>query len=115
LIFLGREIAEQRNYSEKVAEEIDEEVRQIIDQAYQRAKKVLSENQAKLEQLAKRIMEDETIEGEALEALFKTSPGEEPAPTAPEATPVQPEGAPKAKEKGPLPKPVIGPPQPDLA
>ncbi len=115
LIFLGREIAEQRNYSEKVAEEIDEEVRRIIDEAYQCAKKVLSENQAKLEQLAKRIMEDETIEGEALEALFKASPDEEPAPAAPEATPVQPEGEPKPKGKGTLPKPVIGPPQPDLA
>jgi cell division protease FtsH len=70
LVFLGREIAEQRNYSEKVAEEIDEEVRRIIDHAYQAAKKILSENRSKLDQLARRLIEVETLEGEELERVF---------------------------------------------
>jgi cell division protease FtsH len=70
LVFLGREIAEQRNYSEKVAEEIDEEVRRIIDHAYQAAKRILTENRGKLDQLARRLIEVETLEGEELERVF---------------------------------------------
>src|SRR3989304_5655736 len=54
MIFLGREITEQRNYSEKVAEEIDEEVRHIIDRAYATAKQVLTENRAKLNEIVER-------------------------------------------------------------
>ncbi len=73
LIFLGREIAEQRNYSEKVAEEIDEEVRRIIDKAYHTAKKVLTENREKLDQIVEVLLEVETIEGEDLQTLLSTS------------------------------------------
>jgi len=72
LVFLGREISEQRDYSEKVAEEIDEEVRLIIDEAYARAKQILTDARLKLDQLAQRLIEDETIEGEELEALFQS-------------------------------------------
>ena len=70
LVFLGREISEQRNYSEKVAEEIDDEVRRIIDHAYHVAKKILTENRAKLDQIARKLIEVETIEGDDLMALF---------------------------------------------
>jgi cell division protease FtsH len=95
LVFLGREIAEQRNYSEKVAEEIDEEVRRIIDHAYQVAKKILSENRGKLDQLARRLIEVETLEGEELAQVFNApldhvfppteeSPSEPPPPPSEE-------------------------------
>ncbi len=70
LVFLGREISEQRNYSEKVAEEIDEEVRQIIDKAYHTAKKILTENREKLDSIVGVLLEEETIEGEALAAVL---------------------------------------------
>ncbi len=70
LVFLGREISEQRNYSEEIAFAIDKEIRQLIDDAYQRAKQVLSENMDKLESIAMLLMERETIEGSELEALF---------------------------------------------
>jgi cell division protease FtsH len=70
LVFLGREIAEQRNYSEKVAEEIDEEVRRIIDHAYQVAKKILMENRGKLDQIARRLIEVETLESDELQTIF---------------------------------------------
>jgi cell division protease FtsH len=70
MVFLGREISEQRNYSEKIAEEIDEEVRQIIDRAYQTAKKLLSENREKLDSIVQTLLEAETIEGEALQAVL---------------------------------------------
>jgi cell division protease FtsH len=66
MVFLGREISETRNYSEKVAEEIDEEVRQIIDKAYHTAKQLLSENRDKIDSIVAALLEHETIEGESL-------------------------------------------------
>jgi cell division protease FtsH len=70
LVFLGREIGEQRNYSEDVARAIDEEVRNFIDEAHQTALRVLQENKDKLVSLAKKLMEVETLEGADLEAMF---------------------------------------------
>ncbi len=80
LVFLGREIAEQRNYSEKVAEEIDEEVRRIIDHAYQVAKKILMENRGKLDQIARRLIEVETLEGDDLQRVFNAPLDEQFSP-----------------------------------
>jgi len=91
LVFLGREISEQRNYSEKVAEEIDEEVRQIIDKAYQTAKKLLTDNRDRLNAIVGVLLEEETIEGDPLTALLSgktredSTPGPKPEePTAPQ-------------------------------
>jgi cell division protease FtsH len=70
LVFLGREIGEQRDYSEAVAQEIDGEVRSFIEEAHNRAKEVLTTYKDKLEAIAKRLMEVETIEAPELEALF---------------------------------------------
>ncbi|GAI08381.1 unnamed protein product, partial [marine sediment metagenome] len=70
LVFLGREISEQRDYSDKVAEQIDDEVHIIIQQAYETAKRILIENKPKLIQMAERLITEETIEGKGLEALF---------------------------------------------
>ncbi|MBA7614466.1 ATP-dependent zinc metalloprotease FtsH [subsurface metagenome] len=70
LIFLGREISEQRDYSDKVAEQIDDEVHAIIQHAYKTAKKILTENKPKLIKIVERLIIQETIEGKELEALF---------------------------------------------
>ncbi len=70
MIFLGREISEQRNYSDEVAAKIDAEVREIIDKAYERAKEALTAHRAVLDRLAALLVEKETIEGEEFEALF---------------------------------------------
>ena len=70
LVFLGREIGEQRDYSEAVAQEIDGEVRSLIEEAHNRAKEVLTNYRDKLEALARRLVEVETIEAPELEALF---------------------------------------------
>jgi len=70
MVFLGREIAEQKDYSERFALEIDREVNRLIEEAYNTAKRVLTENKEKLKLLAERLIAQETIEGEALEALF---------------------------------------------
>ena len=70
MVFLGREISEQRDYSEKVAQEIDEEVQSIIVDAYHSAKRLLLENYPKLVQIARYLMLHETAEGPDLEQLF---------------------------------------------
>ncbi len=72
LVFLGREISEQRNYSDPIAFKIDEEIRGIIDRAHVAAKTVITEHFEKLEAIAQLLVREETIEGEELEALFDT-------------------------------------------
>ena len=73
LVFLGREIAEQRNYSEEVAEEIDSEVRRIIDEAYGRARDILVTYRRKLDAIAQRLIEIETIDREEFELLVAST------------------------------------------
>ena len=62
MIFLGREISEKRNYSEKVAEEIDGEIDKLVLQAAVTAKKVISENKDKMDKIVKELLEKEKIE-----------------------------------------------------
>jgi cell division protease FtsH len=69
LVFLGRDIGEQRDYSEAVAQEIDREVRRIIDQSYQRVKEILTAHREKLEAVAQTLMEVETLGEEEFSAL----------------------------------------------
>lgn len=69
MVFLGREIAEQRNYSDEVAEEIDQEVRRIMDEAYNRAQSILGRYREKLDAIARRLIEVETIERQEFESL----------------------------------------------
>ncbi len=68
LVFLGRDISEQRDYSERIAEMIDDEVRELIDRARDSARAILSANRDKLDVLANTLMEKETIEGKELQA-----------------------------------------------
>jgi cell division protease FtsH len=70
LIFLGREISEQRDYSESVAEEIDAEVRRLVSEAYERSRAILAEYRDKLDAVAARLLEVETISREEFERLF---------------------------------------------
>ncbi|HUR16745.1 MAG TPA: ATP-dependent zinc metalloprotease FtsH [Candidatus Limnocylindrales bacterium] len=74
LVFLGREIGEQRNYSDDVAKMIDEEVRAIIDRGYSKAMDVLVRYKDRLIQLAERLVAEETIEQEAFEQMFADIP-----------------------------------------
>jgi len=70
LIFLGREISEQRDYSESVAEEIDSEVRRLVAEAYDKAREILSDYREKLDSVAQRLLEVETISREEFEQIF---------------------------------------------
>jgi cell division protease FtsH len=79
LIFLGREISEQRDYSDKIAQEIDEEVHNIIQRAYDTAKQVLTGNKEKLKQLAQELITHETLDEPELDKILEG--------LAPQATP----------------------------
>jgi cell division protease FtsH len=70
LIFLGREISEQRDYSETVAERIDTAVRHLVDEAYARTKQVLIEYRVQLDRIARKLIEVETIDGDEFTRLF---------------------------------------------
>jgi cell division protease FtsH len=70
LIFLGREISEQRDYSEAVAEQIDREVRRIVDESYKLAQAMLSKYRNELEAIAQKLLEVESITREEFEAIF---------------------------------------------
>jgi cell division protease FtsH len=74
MIFLGREIGEQRNYSDDVAKMIDEEVRAFIERGYARATQVLTEYKGKLLALADKLIAEETVESEEFEKLFEDLP-----------------------------------------
>jgi cell division protease FtsH len=92
LVFLGREIGEQRDYSEAVAEEIDAEVRRIVSEAYERARTILTEHRDKLELIAQTLLTEETLDREAFERLM-TGEG------MPEAQPAEPPRAPRAGKR----------------
>jgi cell division protease FtsH len=70
LVFLGRDLNEQRNYSEQTAREVDEEVRSIIQTAFDRAYAILQQNKARLIMISERLIREETMDGPVFEALF---------------------------------------------
>ena len=72
LVFLGREISEQSDYSDNTAQKIDEEVQNLIQEAHDRAQEILETNKAKLVQLARHLISNETIEGDALIKLLES-------------------------------------------
>ncbi|OGL88809.1 cell division protein FtsH [Candidatus Uhrbacteria bacterium RIFCSPLOWO2_02_FULL_49_11] len=81
LIFLGREITEQRDYSEKVAEAIDKEVSKFIHQASVTAHAVIGKSRSKLEEIASTLLEKETLEREAFDAIMGPRPARAKAKT----------------------------------
>ena len=75
-IFLGREIAQHRDYSENTAIQIDEEVRRIVDEAYETAKRILQEHEDLLHKIAETLVEKETLDGKEIDAIIEaTKPG----------------------------------------
>jgi cell division protease FtsH len=70
-VFLGRDFAKSRNYSEEVAAQIDREMRTIIDKAYHKAESLLRENIDKLHRVAAALLEKETLGGKEFEELFE--------------------------------------------
>jgi len=85
-IFLGREISQQRDFSEETAKIIDSEVRGIVDRAEQTALKILTENRDKLDKLALALLDKEVIDGEDIDAIIGGSSTDNTV-AAPEPTP----------------------------
>ncbi len=114
MVFLGRDIGEQRNYSEAVAREIDREVRRIVEESYARAKEIIINNRDILARVVKHLIKKETLDRAEFEALVM---GQEPAPDVAEVSPpTQPtpqEGAPGSPSRRgvspPAPQPGISP------
>ncbi len=104
LVFLGKEIGEQRDYSDAVAQEIDEEVRGIVHEAYERAKEVLTQHREALDRIAQRLMAVETLKANEFVALFEGTDGESESPPSP----------PSAGRERPAVQPAPEPQQPGL-
>jgi len=100
-VFLGREIAQHRDYSEETARKIDDEIHSLIDNAYQRAREVLEENLDILHKLAELLLEKETVMGKELDDLILSmKPGFEfPSPRAEERQ-EEAQAAPESPETG---------------
>ncbi len=85
MVFLGRVVDEQKDYGDKIADEIDEEIKSLVDEAYAEAKDILTRNEGRLRHIARRLITEETLEGEELEKAFSEplpeETSEEPAPT----------------------------------
>ncbi|MFC1860432.1 ATP-dependent zinc metalloprotease FtsH [Chloroflexota bacterium] len=107
MVFLGREISEQRDYGDKIADVIDEEVSKIIRNARRIAKKTLTENKTTLKRVAEALLTKETLDGDELDALFN-EPAVVETPKAP-ATPAPTPAKKPTKAKPAAKKPRVSP------
>ena len=80
-VFLGRDFGTQKNYSENVAFEIDQEIKKIIDSAYNKAKEILQKNSEKVHLIAQKLMETEKLSGEEFREMYFGSPSTKENPT----------------------------------
>lgn len=86
--FLGRDIMDERNYSEDIAKSIDKEIRSIIEEAYERAKQILTDNRDKMDEIVKVLLEKEVLEAEEFRALMADAKlPERPRPKVTSETP----------------------------
>lgn len=83
-VFLGKEMIRSKDYSESTAQEIDREVKRLIDEGYERASRIIAENRDKLEKIANSLLEYETLDGSQVAEIIKTGdftpPGDSPDP-----------------------------------
>jgi cell division protease FtsH len=70
LVFLGRDLGEQRNYSEEVAALIDEEIKSLIGEAYEKAKRILAEQRGKMDVVVERLKVEETLDRAQLDEIL---------------------------------------------
>ena len=102
-IFLGREMMRSKDYSERTAQEIDAEVKRIIDEGYRTAKEILDTHREKLELIANSLLEFETLEGAQVQEIVRTGRFTPPTP----APPIEPpSGAQAATPLPEVPKPA---------
>jgi cell division protease FtsH len=109
LIFLGRQIQEERNYSEEVAKIIDAEVHDIVERARQRAFEVLTQNRDKLDLVVQRLIAQESLDADEFEALFHEPGDETPVAAATPGPESTPPGAPAGEQEREKSKKAKGP------
>jgi cell division protease FtsH len=107
-IFLGREFAQRREISERTAQKVDDEVKRLVDEAYARARQIITENRELLDRIAVALLDRETIDREDLDRLVKNLPLS-PRNLAPDSAPAP---NPPASKPGPTPAraPILGAP-----
>ncbi len=111
-IFLGREVVQRREISDRTAELVDTELKRILSEAYERARTILTEQRDALDRLAASLLERETLDREEVEMVVA---GRKLAPVAPPAVPTAPPSAEGSKDKAPARGPVLGSPPPEPA
>ena len=109
LVFLGKELGEQRDYSEAVAQQIDGEVRRLVSTSYDKARQILTQHRDKLDRVAHQLIEIETLDAKEFAALMSGQPLE--PPPSPPATPPTTQARPASGESsgwqvGPTPAPM---------
>jgi cell division protease FtsH len=113
-VFLGRDIGDERNYSEEVASKIDAEVRKIIESCFATAKTILTENWEKVERMVASLLEYETVEADEVKAIlegrpYDRGPAEEVAASVGDDEEIAPADEPKRLEKPTRLPPTISP------
>ena len=97
MVFLGRGIAETRNYSDKVAQEIDKEVRKLVDEAHRRCHEILTSYEDRLGAVAAALLEHETLHSGEFQSIMR---GEDPFPSVDDVEERQPSGTPSSERDG---------------
>jgi cell division protease FtsH len=105
--FLGRELGDEPAYSQELAQEIDEEIHRLIEQAHQRARTVLRTHHETMQRLAKILIEQETIEKDEFEHLLRGEPEENLLPN--DGPPKQPNPTRPKRKRAPKPQPAPAP------
>lgn len=100
--FIGRDMLRKKNYSEQTAREIDLEIKRIIDEQYERARKLIEDNQDKLALIANALLDHETLDGTQVEAIVKTGTFTPPPPPA-ETLAAEVKGEKKVEKRAPVP------------
>jgi len=111
-IFLGREVVQRHEISERTAELVDGEVKRILSEAYDRARDVLTAHRAVLDRLTEALLERETLDREDVDTIVA---GRELPPLPPAAPPTAPTGDPSARDKPLAAPPILGTPPPEPA
>jgi cell division protease FtsH len=113
-IFLGREVVQRREVSERTAELVDTELKRLLGEAYERARAIITDHRDQLDRLAAALLERETLDREEVDLVVAGKPL---PPVAPPVPPAPVGGAPPetAKDKAPARGPVLGSPPPEPA
>ena len=117
-IFLGRDFAQQQNFSEQTAQEIDEEIRRIVREAEKRAEKIIRQNLEKLKLIAESLLEREILDGVEIDTLLQggtLAPQKKESPKTPRRRPRRTPAATRSKPQMARPKPQMARSRPQTA